>query len=626
MKMISLSFHHLLLCWSLIGFTMIATADPAAPPPDPNDQLFGQGKDEVPEGAKVTLKTDRTEYLLGENVLVHFILENTGKEDFKGQMGGDYRGCDRRLRFKVTAMDDKNQLVPSPDPNPMCMGGLGGPITVKPGQKIDLCIPLTRYCQFDQPGTYIIHASHNFSWKEGVRKNPSGEITITFRMPTSEEAAQIVAKMEKESNDQKSVLMGTSENFDDFADFRCLRYPVYLKVLQPLAQSGDARALEAIGNLPSHEATHALIDLANGPSDSKQSIEAAKTLMLRLPDPEFTGKLPPRGPFNVYGTTKRQQLSAQSWDPSFVQPVRDLAKKYLFKGDKDSVAIGAFMVEAVGTADDAPLIFKATDDALGPLRGQPRRTTADNALDFKAPLPELVRAIQMLQARGLDSSHISGNDGAKLLAYFLGFVGKPGPRPDDWLQNLDDYGNDNAYPIAQTALASIPTPLPDNCVQFVERGLASQDAGVCRTACEIAEKSGHKEFLKPLLQIVQTENEEWLLRAAGSAGLQLGGNYEFWNVWADRLADENLFAIALDNLSASLEGLSGGTSGNTDLSREERLALKAAWKKFLSDHETELREGKKFKYTDPAVSPALFGRARQWDSLPNGKPPWPSHQ
>ncbi len=610
------------LCLFLLGAcAVLLRADPSAPP-DPNDIWSGRGQNPVPAGAKVTLESDRTDYLLGENVTIQFVLENTGKEPFKADFGGDYRGADRSLRFKVTATDEQGHVMPSPDPNPMCMGGEGGPIPVPPGGKIYFALQLMRYCQFDQPGRYTIRIAHDFGWKEGALKRPVGEITLNLRMPTADEAAQVVAHMEKLPNEGHGVLFGKKDT-EEIADFRCLRYPVYLKILEPLAQAGDARALEAIGNLPSSEATQCLINLANGPADSKKSLEAAKTLMLRLPDPEFTGKLPPRGPFNVYATAKRQQLSTQAWDPSFVQPVRDLAKKYLTRSDKDFVAVGAFIIQAVGTVDDAPLIFQATDQSLGPLRGQPRRETAQDVLDFAAPLPELVRAIQMLQDRGLDSVHSSGHGGASELAYFLYWVGKPAPRPDDWLQNLDAYGDDNAYPIAQTALASIPTPLPDNCIKFVERGLASQDAGVCRTACEIAEKSGHKEFLKPLLQIVQTENEEWLLRAAGSAGLQLGGGYDFLEAWSDRLVDENLYDIALDNLSTALDGLSGGTSGRTDLTREERLALKAAWKKFLSAHETELRQGKKFKYTDPAVSPALFGRARQWDSLPGGAPPWP---
>src|ERR1035437_10880951 len=41
----------------------------------------------VPAGAKVTLEVDRREYFLGENVFVHFILENTGDQPFEADFG-----------------------------------------------------------------------------------------------------------------------------------------------------------------------------------------------------------------------------------------------------------------------------------------------------------------------------------------------------------------------------------------------------------------------------------------------------------------------------------------------------------------------------------------------------------
>jgi len=42
---------------------------------------------------------------------------------------------------------------------------------------------------------------------------------------------------------------------------------------------------------------------------------------------------------------------------------------------------------------------------------------------------------------------------------------------------------------------------------------------------------------------------------------------------------------------------------------------------FLVAHADDLRQGKKFKVDDPAITPALFGRARLWQ-LPDGRL-WP---
>src|SRR5262245_45111354 len=79
----------------------------------------------IPAQAKVSIELDQGEYFLGENVLFHFLVENTGKEPFSIEMGGDYRGASRHLRFKVKALDAAGKLCADPDPSDFCMGGIG---------------------------------------------------------------------------------------------------------------------------------------------------------------------------------------------------------------------------------------------------------------------------------------------------------------------------------------------------------------------------------------------------------------------------------------------------------------------------------------------------------------------
>src|SRR5262249_15834343 len=57
----------------------------------------------VPAGARVSLVLDKPQYFLGENILVHFCVENVGAEAFTVETGGDYRGASRHLRFPATA-------------------------------------------------------------------------------------------------------------------------------------------------------------------------------------------------------------------------------------------------------------------------------------------------------------------------------------------------------------------------------------------------------------------------------------------------------------------------------------------------------------------------------------------
>lgn len=596
-----------------LGFVFCLMTTPAgwglaAPAPTGFPSYQGPDVKPVPPGVKLTVAFDQPEYLLGENALLQFTLENEGKEPFEANFGGDYRGIDRSLRFHVSAIDAGGNTCPEPDPNPACFGGISHWQKLDPGKKITISLPLMRYCQINEPGRYTIRVTHDFGWKEDTRKIPVAETTVTFRSPDAREAEQVVSLMEKLSN-ETSISFG--EKSPDFADFRCLRYAVYLNPLSTRARAGDLRALEGVAHIATPEATEVLIELANSP-DAALSLAAARHLNGRLPDPEFLGKLPARGPFNIYNSGIRKKLSAASWDAKFAGPIRALGRKFLARPEPDAINCGAFMIEAVGTAEDAPAVFQALNRAMEmPVVFTPRRDPKDNVLDLPAPLPELLRASDLLHAGGIDSRARLSGDG-EVLAYFSAWKKTTTDRPEEWLHLIDVHGKDAPYPVRQVALQSIPTPLPESCLKFVRRGLSDKDPGVCMTACTMAGASGRKEFLKPLLEILATENEPWTLRAASNSALELGGGYELLLTWSDRLGDEQLFSLALDGLQTVLVGLPGGHSGRTDLTRTERLGLRDAWKKFLAVHEKELRDGKKYNYSDPVVTPELFGRARSW--------------
>jgi len=604
----------------LAGLCLIAFVE-LLPCGESFDMPTESGEQFVPSGAKLAIAFDRKEYMLGENVLLQFSLENTGKKPFEANFGGDYRGADRYLRFKVTAMDEHGHLVPEADPNPNYFGGLSRSSKVMAGEKLVISLPLMRYCQIDEPGRYTIRATHDLGWQAGVAKIPVAETSITFRMPDANEAEQIVCQMEKLPDVERSEEFGKKSA--DFADFRCLRYSVYLEPLLRRAKAGDMRALEGIGYSPSPEAASALIDLANQP-DRKVSTDAALYLCERLPNRKVQVKLPPHHSFKLHNDAVRERLGSHGWVASLTDKVRELAHKVLVSPDVDGVRCGAFMIEAIGTPEDAPALFSALNQAAElPVAINARRLPTDDILDFPDPLPELLRAALTLYERGCDpEKYLSGH--GQLLAYFSHWQKESPSRPQEWLELVDVFGQDATYPVREAALKSIPLPLPDSCIKFVNRGFDDQDLGVCMAACTIAGKSGRKEFLKRLIQIIATENNEWVLRAASDSALALGGGHDLLATWADRVGDQDIYDVALDYLQTVLEGLPGGYSGRTDLTRAERLAIRDAWKRFLTDHAEEIRSGKKFKYSASAVSSKLFGRARTW-ILPNGNE-WPALQ
>jgi len=81
-----------------------------------------------------------------------------------------------------------------------------------------------------------------------------------------------------------------------------------------------------------------------------------------------------------------------------------------------------------------------------------------------------------------------------------------------------------------------------------------------------------------------------------------------------------MFELALDSLQKLIEKLPGSYGGNGP-SRAEKIEICKLWKQFLTDHATEIRNGKLFKIGDPDLKPELFGKARQYN-LPGGKV-WP---
>jgi hypothetical protein len=379
--------------------------------------------------------------------------------------------------------------------------------------------------------------------------------------------------------------------------------------------------LGGLGLIETKEATAALIALAGG-ENADAALNAALTLNRRLPDPEFDGQIQGRGPFRFDQMAIRRRLAASSWDPRFAKDVRVLAVKYLAGKETRPVGTGAFMMEAVGTTEDAPTVKAAIERFLSEPRNNRDEPSAD-ILNDPEPLPELLRAMQMLHRRGYElGPGLSGN--GEILLYFAWLADKPGPRPNDWFQTFDAFRTAGPFVVREAALRSIPQPVPENCVPAVLAGIADPDYGVERAACEVAGKSGNPQFVKPLLEVVATAHHEWLLRDASNAAHMLGARYELYQAWVPRLVEDKMLNLALGGLQGILSQ-STGSGGRIDLPRGERFAMQKAWQEFLAKHEKELRSGKTFKLGGPELTPAMYGRARQFQ-LPDGKswPPSPS--
>ncbi len=411
----------------------------------------------VPEHARVGVLLDRKQYFLGENMVIHFFVENCGHEGFSIELGGDYRGASRHLRFSVTATDTQGQEVPDPDPSGFCMGGLGGNLGVKPGEKHIESLPLLRYCRFEKAGVYRLRVAHDFGWRSTKeRKLPVAEATITLVEPNAEQARKVVEEMylRKENGDRQPVS----------ADFSTLAYPVYLPLLVPRAAKGDEHALEALGNIPTPEATAALIRLLDH-KDAAFARQAAQTLNLRLPDPQLDGKIGGRNPFENAHEAHRRWLCERSWRPEFAPAVRKAGRELLLvRVDRVSLDCGAFILECLGEKEDLPSLAKALDWAVFRRNKQPLE-------EGIYPRPrgacqELLRTARMMSQRGI-SPPIPPRSSGEMILFATSIGARPQFRPADWEAIYARLLQAELPFVREVGLSNLPLPLPPGFLRLL---------------------------------------------------------------------------------------------------------------------------------------------------------------
>ena len=159
------------------------------------------------------------------------------------------------------------------------------------------------------------------------------------------------------------------------------------------------------------------------------------------------------------------------------------------------------------------------------------------------------------------------------------------------------------------ALEAIPEPMSDEAAKVVMNALNDRDWGVMRVACEVAGKSKRPEFAMPLVQIVETGTESFLQRAAIYGAWACGARMPLWEALATSIADEDRMVDVLRELIVQTIDLlqSTGGGGNSNFTRDQRFAIRAAWRSFLQKHRTQLAAGKKVSPPDTATTAALVG-------------------
>lgn len=566
----------------------------------------------VPEGAWVALEFSKgTNFVLGDVIEMTFVLSNSGPASFDYETGGDYRGTGFPTRYKFAVMDEQDLALPKE--TWMEMGGMVGPHTLGTGQVHRESLRLQNYVRVDQPGTLKLRVTHDFGWKSGAdRPLLAAQATIRLTLPTPDQAEARVKQILSVQQPPKDYDPRRSW---DQNDFRYLGHPVFLPALEKQARAGVARAVEGLHRMSDTNSTLALVRLlANNHAEVVHA--AAFFLSLRMPPRTINGH--PSRPFGVFSEEERL-ANVKLWVPEAANALRTCARELLRSTNVDYVRSGAFIIEAIGTTEDARAVLESMHATLQTwtVRDKPE----DNILNAPGAGDSLIAALAGLRERGYRSP---GNGGVEvIMARFLELADPQIPRREGWEQLLGAFFSQNPPMLREAAVRALPQPPTGEWEKLLLDALNDRDRGVMREACRAAGTSGNPVFVTPLANIVRTEQQRWVVSEGSQALTALGAHWEATEAWIERLSDENLWFEAMRFLVEKLEHpkSEGGSSGNRP-TREGRVALRRKWEQFFSGNERQalVQAGKPVPIT-PEEARDLLGRSFSI-SLEGGKS-WP---
>lgn len=566
--------------------------------------------------------------MVGESIAAQLVIENTGARPFAIMLGGDYRGTGYPLRMKVRVRNSEQVDLPRVDARPR-FGGMMIPKRVEPGARELIEFPLDCYVEFPRAGTYLVTAGHDLGWiVDPAHPHPIAQASLTVTEPTSEQAAAYVNKLfaDAEASPEHEGVLRIEKQL-------CvLRHPAYLPALAERARGGSAAAVKAIGHIATPEATATLLAMLDSQPPAITTT-AVSQLLRRVPlrdDPSRTAE------FNVWSSPYQiRPLLPDSWREEFSEPLVASAVKFLESVDTAEVESAAQILRALGEPEHAPALLAALQRALDVYQA-PRSGAGANTLDAPKPQKPLIDALDALRARGWRIAY--GGNMAHMVAWFRQLADAKVSTPVDeatW-ESMATWLENGPATVRIAALEALPDPLPDSCEPILLRVLNDADWGVLRVACDVAAKSKRPVFARPAVQILEEADDTFLQNAAHGAALSCGARLELWEAWVGAIMN---IRRSSDALRALIEGTIelprlGGGSATGLLSRDQRFALRAAWRDFLAAHREDLVAGRRVHLTDSATIARLTGMDFKPTgpvielSLPDGSlwPPRPPQQ
>lgn len=564
-------------------------------------------KQHAPEHARMTLRLPAS-VMIGEEIPAVLVLTNSRNQAFEVTMGGDYRSTGYPQRMKIRVQDSAMQTLPALPSEAFGFGGGGFLITksVQPGQSESIEFPLDCYVSFTKPGSYTVTASHDLGWiVDQTHPHPNAVAKLTVTEPTEEKAAAYVKNI---FDHQPPVSNDSSENFGQELRLEkqlcVLRHSAYLRALEERAKLGSKAAVMGIGHIVGLDATKVLLTLLDH-SSPEIVVTAASQIRRRLPS---LGD-PTRLAMTAQWDSKYQiiPLLPASWDKQFEKPLLDAALKMLNHTEIDVIEMAGLLLQARGEVQHAPAILAALQKSLNIYR-QPRHGEKVNTLDPPRPQSALMNALDVLRQQGWRTE---GGDYAHQVAWFRQIADKTIPKPldDTWQRSMLIGIEHGPATVRISALKAIPEPMPDDYELPLLKALEDPDWGVLRVACEVAGKSKRPIFARPLVQILETAHENFLQYSAHDAAVACGARWDLWQAWISLIPYQDHMCHAIRTLIDGTVELpaASNSSGNSNFNRDQRFAIRNAWRDFLQKHQQQLSSGKRIQEIDPATIAALTG-------------------
>lgn len=559
--------------------------------------LWKRSRNNLKRGpARVVLSADREQFFVGENVLVHYCLENTGTSPISIDVGGDYRGSYRSIRFQVTVTGEDGARVSDPTPTEANLGGMASTPEIAPGESWCQSLSLLRYARIERAGTVIVTVTHDLGWNDDIAA-PTGSMSLRFVMPDERQAGEVIDEALALPEDRPSRF---GRKRAPYAQLAVLRAPVYLAALESRIATRKDRAgdlVAAIGGIVSPDAVGALIRLADS-ADASVAAPAAKALGARLPDPRLMERAEVSG-LDV----ERRYLIETTYRPEHAAPARAVGRKLVASPDLHLATDGAFILRCVGERADLAAVAGALNRALEATLTPPSRGAGfyDTPRGFTSML---LSAAESFARRGVVPGAEPVTAG-EIGVWLTAFKERDDFRPKGW-EGVLGRATAHAIPrVRELALEAIPRPAPPAVAVQLPFLLADADLDVQVAACQAIARLDEGALAPHVLALLMIAHERSVLSACLHTAWMLGRRFEALQIAAVRLSDMRVAPEMLPFLSTIFADTSG--YGAQPMSAEEAATARALWLPFLAANEALLRrDGSRLAAGDPRITPDML--------------------